>query len=152
MFTPVQGLNTVKVRQTDVAGNVSPVTTFVFTLDTTAPRVTAVSLPAAGTYAVGSKISVTLTLSEAVLVGGTGAAPFLALRFGSLTRPAVLESGNGTNTLVFSYTVVSGDLAPLGVTFPTTISLPTGTTLSDAAGNAAVLTFALPSTLPRIVV
>ncbi len=36
-FTPVEGLNTVLVRQTDAAGNVSGVSSFSFTLDTAAP-------------------------------------------------------------------------------------------------------------------
>jgi len=36
-FTAVEGLNTVQVRQTDVAGNVSTATSFSFTLDTLAP-------------------------------------------------------------------------------------------------------------------
>ena len=36
-FTAVEGANTVQVRQTDVAGNVSTATSFSFTLDTTAP-------------------------------------------------------------------------------------------------------------------
>jgi hypothetical protein len=36
-FLAAEGLNTVLVRQTDVAGNVSGVTSFSFTLDTTAP-------------------------------------------------------------------------------------------------------------------
>src|SRR5262249_23143970 len=43
----VQGLNTVDVRQTDVAGNVSGVTAFAFTLDTVAPTI-AITAPIAG--------------------------------------------------------------------------------------------------------
>ena len=38
-FTAVEGLNTVAVRQTDVAGNVSTATSFSFTLDTLAPMI-----------------------------------------------------------------------------------------------------------------
>ena len=36
-FTPVEGLNTVLVRQTDAAGNVSTASSFSFTVDTAAP-------------------------------------------------------------------------------------------------------------------
>jgi Ca2+-binding RTX toxin-like protein len=39
-FAAVEGENTVRVRQTDAAGNVSATTTFTFTLDTAAPEVT----------------------------------------------------------------------------------------------------------------
>ena len=40
-FTPVEGSNTVSVRQTDVAGNTSGATTVSFVLDTQAPAITA---------------------------------------------------------------------------------------------------------------
>ena len=40
-FTPVEGNNTVSVRQTDVAGNTSGATTVSFVLDTQAPAITA---------------------------------------------------------------------------------------------------------------
>ena len=43
-FTPVQGSNTVQVRQIDVAGNTSAATTFSFTLDTIAPNAPGVAL------------------------------------------------------------------------------------------------------------
>lgn len=43
-FTPVEGLNSVQVRQTDLAGNVSEATTISFTLDTLAPASPVVSL------------------------------------------------------------------------------------------------------------
>ena len=43
----VQGSNTVDVRQTDVAGNVSGLTAFTFTLDTVAPTI-AITTPIAG--------------------------------------------------------------------------------------------------------
>ncbi|WP_434764007.1 VCBS domain-containing protein [Vibrio fortis] len=40
VFNPVEGVNDLQVRQTDIAGNVSPVTHFSFTLDTTPGTVT----------------------------------------------------------------------------------------------------------------
>jgi hypothetical protein len=147
-FTPVPGLNTVKVRQADAAGNPSSgFTTFTFTY---AAQVTAITLPAAGTYAVGSKITVKVKYSEAVFLGGTGANPYMVLRLSStVTRNAVYESGSGTDELVFSYTVASGDVSA-GITFPTSIVLPTGRTLRDDAGNNAGLTGRLPSPLPSV--
>ncbi|MFM0032967.1 Ig-like domain repeat protein, partial [Paraburkholderia madseniana] len=38
-FSPAEGLNSIEVRQTDVAGNVSAATGFSFTLDTTPPAI-----------------------------------------------------------------------------------------------------------------
>src|SRR5204863_101294 len=43
-FTAVEGLNTVLVRQTDLAGNVSSATGFSFTADTLAPAAPGVAL------------------------------------------------------------------------------------------------------------
>ncbi|WP_425667690.1 VCBS domain-containing protein (plasmid) [Vibrio tubiashii] len=40
VFNPVEGVNVLQVRQTDIAGNVSPATHFSFTLDTTPGTVT----------------------------------------------------------------------------------------------------------------
>ncbi|CAH7450937.1 conserved hypothetical protein [Vibrio chagasii] len=40
VFNPVEGVNDLQVRQTDIAGNVSPVTHFSFTLDTTPGTIT----------------------------------------------------------------------------------------------------------------
>ncbi|KPL95845.1 VCBS domain-containing protein [Vibrio splendidus] len=40
VFNPVEGVNNLQVRQTDIAGNLSPVTNFSFTLDTTPGTVT----------------------------------------------------------------------------------------------------------------
>lgn len=40
VFNPVEGVNNLQVRQTDIAGNLSPVTHFSFTLDTTPGTVT----------------------------------------------------------------------------------------------------------------
>ena len=42
--TPVEGTNSISVRQTDAAGNVSPVSTLSFTLDTTAPAALGIAL------------------------------------------------------------------------------------------------------------
>jgi hypothetical protein len=120
----------------------------------TVPVVTAVTLPASGRYAVGSKITVKVKFSEAVFLGGTGANPTMLLRLSStstVTRNAVYELGSGTDELVFSYTVASGDVST-GIIFSPSITLPTGRTLRDAAGNNAGLTGSLPSALPSVTI
>ena len=73
------------------------------------PGVTGVALnsPAVGdTYELGETIEVTVTFNKAVDVGGT---PQLALGIGAATRQAEYASGTGTTSLVFRYTVASGD-------------------------------------------
>jgi hypothetical protein len=103
-FSAIQGGNEVKVRQMDVAGNLSPQVTFTFTLDSVASIVQSVTLPTTGTYRVGDTLRISVKYSEAVRFGGSGT-PAIALTFGSTTRQAVYESGDGTDTIVFAYTI-----------------------------------------------
>ena len=150
-FTAGVGVNTVYARQIDLAGNPSassaPLT---FTLDTVASIVQSVTLPTTGTYRVGDTLRISVKYSEAVRFGGSGT-PAIALTFGSTTRQAVYESGDGTDTIVFAYTIRTGDAAATGVLFGRTIILG-GRTLRDLAGNNASLALTLPGSLPSIVV
>ena len=102
-------------------------------VDTTAPTITAdTASPATGDDTTGNAISFTLAISEAVTITGT---PTLTLNDGGT---ASYVSGSGTNSLVFSTTVGAGqNAAALAVTG---VVLPTGSSIKDGAGNAAVLT------------
>ncbi len=110
-------------------------------IDTTAPTVASVAASGTGITAgsgdlgVGSVVTLTLNLSEAVTVaGGT---PTLTLNDGGT---ATYSGGSGSNALTFSYTVAAGqDTADLTVT---AVSLGTAT-VKDGAGNAANLTGAV---------
>ncbi len=103
-------------------------------VDTTAPTVTSdTASPATGDYTTGQAISFTLATSEAVTVTGT---PTLTLNDGGT---ASYNAAASTSTsLVFSTTVAAGqNAATLAVTG---VTLPTGATIQDGAGNNAVLT------------
>ena len=131
----------------DGAGNAANLTGAVTTpagtlqIDTTAPTVA--SLVASGTgitagsgdLGVGSVVTLTLNLSEAVTVaGGT---PTLTLNDGGT---ATYSGGSGSNALTFSYTAGAGqNTADLAVT---AVNLGTAT-VKDGAGNAANLTGAM---------
>ena len=147
----MQGRNSVTVRQTDVAGNVSAPTTLVFTLDTAAASVISMTLPAAGTYSPGSTLRFSVKFSEVVRIGGT-AMPTIGITIGTTPKNAVYVSGAGTDTIVFAYTVTSGDRDTDGIAFTSSISLPVGTTFQDIAGNDVNRTLKLPSPLPKIVI
>ena len=76
------------------------------------PGVTGVAIdaPVVGdTFERGEAIEVTVTFNKAVEVDDGGGTPQLALGIGSATRQASYASGTGTASLVFRYTVVSGD-------------------------------------------
>ncbi|MBF0239838.1 MAG: Ig-like domain-containing protein, partial [SAR324 cluster bacterium] len=90
-----------------------------------------------GTYILGQNINLTVTFSEVVNVTGT---PYLTLETGTTDRNASYVSGSGTSTLVFSYTVQSGDnSATLDYTSTSALALNSGT-IKDSNGNDATLT------------
>jgi len=138
-FTAVQGANTVQVRQTDVAGNVSSATSFTFTLDTTAPNAPTI---ASVTDDVGSVIG---TLTS----GATTDDPDLTVRVSLTGTNAVagdaiqLYDGTGTSSpLGSAYTLTATDIAN-GYVDVATGALTTGTTyditvrITDTAGNVS---------------
>ena len=138
------GLSTNGATIADKAGNVlSPSLTGLSQtgpqVDTVIPVVSGVSAsPAAGDLKAGKTVAITLAMNKPVTVTG---APTLSLNDGGT---ATYDPVNSTATaLVFDYTVASGqNTASLGVT---KVNLPAGTTILDAAGNAATLAGAVTS-------
>ena len=130
----------------DPAGNTlltTALTGQAYTYDTTTPTVSGVSSPLAnGRYGIGQVIPVTVTFSEPVTVSGT---PQLALATGSpATTAAPYDSGSGSTTLTFEYTVGAGNTsADLDYAATTSLAL-NGGAITDAATNAATLTLAAP--------
>jgi ELWxxDGT repeat protein len=112
------------------------------------PEIIRVSPPANGNYSVEDDLYFEVEFSEPVLVTGT---PRLVLRFGSnvggsippLDRYATYESGSGTTTLRFRYTVAAEDLDSDSITLVTPIDL-NGGSIRDRAGNHAQLDFTPP--------
>ena len=113
-------------------------------VDTTAPTVSSVTMsssPSTGvTYKVGDTLQATVSFSESVNVTGT---PQLTLTIGSASRIANYQRGNDTAALIFDYTVAAGDTDTNGIS----VSTLSGT-ITDAAGNAAILTGASLSDQP----
>jgi len=149
-FTAQEGSNTVYVRQTDVAGNVSAASSaYTFTLDSSAPAVSSVAITSAtdstgtpitgNTLDTGNVVYVTVTMTQATLVTGT---PQLALDIGGTTVQAHYVSGSGSTALVFGYSVQQGLNDGNGISIAAnSLALNSGT-LADAAGNAAALSHA----------
>ncbi|MEO9495003.1 MAG: hypothetical protein ABJG42_11025, partial [Vibrio splendidus] len=117
-------------------GNSTPVTNGSGSLitDNVGPTVTSVLAPANGTYAIGDFLSFTVNFDEAVHVDITAGTPRLAITIGENTRYIDYVSGNGSTALVFTYTLVAGDIDNDGLVLNTTLDLNLGTLL-DAAGN-----------------
>ena len=88
--------------------------------------------PSGGFYKKDDTIEVQVSFSESVKVSGT---PQVTLKIGTENKTAGYTGGTGTPSLVFAYTVVSGDTDTDGIS----IDALSGT-IEDAAGNAAILT------------
>ena len=110
-------------------------------VDTAAPTVTAVSAtnPSSSTYGTGTNIDITVTFSEPVNVVG---ASTLALNT-TPSRSAAYQSGTGTSTITYRYTVLAGDSASR-LDYTSTSALSAGTSIRDFALNDAVRTLPAP--------
>ena len=126
----------------------------------TAPMVTDVdvtSMPASGdTYGIGEMILFTVTFDQAVTVTGTpefefclGSSSTMSCTVGMpppALRSAAYVSGSGTTMLVFSYTVVAGDMDDNGIWIGNqadTLKLDAADTIEGTMGGlTAVLTHA----------
>src|SRR5262249_54677641 len=110
-FAAVEGPNTVLVRQTDLAGNVSGVTSLSFTLDTIAPAAPGVAL----TIDSGSSNSDLITDNGALTLSGieTGAIVQYSINNGTTWSNSFTAVEGGQNVLGCP-TAVAGELGRVG--------------------------------------
>src|SRR5262249_54561244 len=138
-----QGTYNFNAKITDVAGNTSGAssnyTVTIVGADTTPPTVSSVVASGAGitnrngNLNAGKVVTLTVAFSEAVTVNTSGGTPTLALNDGGA---ATYTGGSGSNSLIFSYTVATGqNTSDLTVT---AFNL-NGATVRDGAGNNANL-------------
>lgn len=149
-FNGTVGLNLAAAQNiTDLAGNALPTTAESgassdesYTLDNTPATVVAVtSTTADGQYNAGDVIVITVQFSEDVNIVGT---PQLTLETGDTDAIAEYTSGDGTDTLTFTYTVGAGQNSA-DLTYVSTSSLVlNGGTIQDASGNDANLELPAP--------
>jgi hypothetical protein len=113
-----------------------------FVIDGVAPTISSINPPNDGSYKEGSILDFTVNYSEAVTVTGT---PTLSLNVGGTAVNASYNSGSGSTSLVFRYTVLNGhnDSDGIALTSPVVLN---GGTMQDANGNDASLTFSPPVT------
>lgn len=104
-------------------------------VDTLKPAIVSVSA-APGAYREGDALAFLVKYNEAVQVTGT---PELAFRIGGTEYAARYNSGNGTDTLGFVYTVLAGDADGQSVDLSGVPALSlNGAFIRDASGNEAV--------------
>lgn len=134
-----EGLNTVSVRQTDVAGNISAIGKFSFTLDTTAPKLNPVFSTGTQPILVNAKgVTVAPNATDAGGIASQSAGAVNAATAGkkSLTCTATDLAGN-TTTVTVSYAIgyaLQNVKPAAGATFTQKSSIPVSFQLSDANG------------------
>ena len=112
--------------------------------DLSPPQVKTVVGPAAGLYRAGQALRFTATTSERVVVKGV---PTLPLVIGSTTRQAAYDAAASTPTsLVFSYTLQSGDTDTNGIAVGKALVTASGVSVQDAAGNRLLAPIKPPAT------
>ncbi len=87
-----------------------------------------------GYYQAGDMVQITVTFSETVLVSGT---PMLQLNVGGDLRNAVYDSGDGTNTLTFSY-FIGADNDANGISIDMAALVLNGAVIRTVQGERAV--------------
>ncbi|MEO8547483.1 MAG: VCBS domain-containing protein, partial [Sphingomicrobium sp.] len=106
----------------------------------------------------GDVVTATVTMSEAVIVTGT---PRLQLNIGGTLVQANYASGSGTNTLLFTYTILATQTDTNGISINANALTLNGGTIRDASNNSAVLTagavldnanFVVDNTAPTVAV
>jgi hypothetical protein len=155
-FTPTAAMEdftnilTLADTYTDLAGNTGvTATTANYTVDSTAASVVSVrSTTANGIYGVGDIITLEVQFSEGLVVNGS---PKLQLETGSTDQFASFTALGTTaiadDTLTFTYTVQIGDSSSDLDQYSTSALELNGATITDAAGNDAILSLAEPGAI-----
>ena len=132
------------VSATDPAGNAASqlISLAITDLNEGTPTVSNVAITSASgsqnsTLNTGDTLSVTVTMSEVVLVTGV---PQVALNIGGTTVHAHYDSGSGTAQLVFTYTIQSGEADTDGISIDANSLSLNGGTIKNAADTVAILT------------
>lgn len=102
-----------------------------------AATVSSVTVPSNGTYHIGQTLDFDVNFSGNVTVTGTPDLPITLTTGGTVDAHYV--SGSGTSTLVFAYTIVSGEQSPAGITLGSSLTL-NGGSIIDANSENATLT------------
>ena len=132
--------STTATTVTTVAATTTTTTTTT-TVSTAIPKILSVVFrqpDSDGTYNVGQFVRVAFTFSMPVNVAG---APYVMLEATNIGKTPFLD-GNGTTSIMFSYTVVTGDVETSGVGLSANSIVLNGGTIKSLSGVDADLTHA----------
>lgn len=100
------------------------------------PLITAITITGTDSnLSVGETIFATVSTSEIVMVATATGTPFVVIDVGGISKAAVYQSGSGSRSLVFAYTVADGDSDFVGgITAPANALNLNGGTIRDSQG------------------
>ncbi len=132
---------TIATTATTVASTVATTTTTSTTTTTVAssaaPKITSIAFKEpGGKWIVGQNVQVNVTFDLAVLVTGS---PYIGLLSDGINKVTYLE-GSGGVSLIFSYTVLTGDIDNTGVGMAADAFVLNSGTIKSSSGVVAVLT------------
>ena len=136
--TPV---TTTTVAPVTTTATTTTTTTTTTTVSTAIPKIVSVAFRQPGTdgiYHVGQFVRVAFVFSMPVTVSGS---PYVMLEATNIGKTPFLD-GNGTTSLMFSYTIVTGDVETSGVGLIANSIVLNGGTIKSATGVSADLTHA----------
>ncbi len=120
-------------------------------VDSVAPTVSSVTVPANATYIAGQNLDFIVNTSKNVTVNTGGGTPTLALTIGATGKSASYVSGSGTSALLFRYTVEAGLSDTNGIVIGATVSL-NSSTMQDSTGNDLATTLNSVGSLTAVLV
>lgn len=133
-----EGAFTLTVVATELSGNSTTSTGISITKDTVAPNITGVTIPPT-TYVESDTITTTVLWNENVTIATS--TPQISATFNSMAGSPVFvyQTGSGSSSTTFTYTVLAGDSDPNGIDLAASVNL-NSSTIRDDAGNDATLT------------
>jgi hypothetical protein len=132
-------VTTVATTATTVATTTTTSTTTTTVASSAAPKITSIAFKEpGGKWIVGQNVQVRIIFDVAVVITGS---PYLSVLSDGINKLTYLE-GTGGTSLIFSYTVLSGDIDSTGLGVAANSLVLNSGTIKSASGVTAVLTHA----------
>jgi hypothetical protein len=132
-------VTTVATTATTVATTTTTSTTTTTVASSAAPKITSIAFKEpGGKWVIGQNVQVRIIFDVAVVITGS---PYLSVLSDGINKLTYLE-GTGGTSLIFSYTVLTGDIDSTGLGVAADALVLNGGTIKSSSGVTAVLTHA----------
>ena len=147
-LSSIAGITILDQAGNSVSTTISATTSTSALINVVQPTILSVTPPGAGTYIAGQTLNFTVLMSEAVNITGT---PSIPITLSTGPALATYVSGTGTNTLIYTYTVLPNHVDANGITLVSPMVLNGGTIKNLTGDHNAALIYTIPSTTTILV-